>query len=707
MMRLSRFVRAREKGSAPERSAALRRLAFLAALPPIAAVAWNGALWVEGLVTVAALALGHRYSARSAQRAAPDRRLRLGLFVALHLALAYMCAGLVAGLNLPQIQFALLAQAITSFDLRSRLNVFSSLGMSLLTLYAAATLSRDYSMLVFLAAFAALALAVFYRAEAEDGRSQAKLREDGGRTADEGRRTTGRGWAFPWPFLPWTLVLTFIVFAFAPQFSSRPIIPPFSLNLPIRGGPTAQVLNPALPLVQINGIYEPNEDYYYGFDTNLDLRYRGGLSDAVVMYVRSPAWSYWRSHSYDFYNGYAWSQSDATVTPLDGRDTTVTFNLPVGDQILGEEVVQSYYIVRDQPNLVFAAYRPVTLYMRADTVSVDSGVGLRVGEPLRAGTVYTVVSRRPVFDAGQLRAAGADYPAQVAERYLQLPGNISPRVRALARRLTAEAATAYDQASAIRDYLRTIPYDFIPPPYKPGAEVVDTFLFEDRRGVCEQYATAMVVMLRTLGVPARLAAGYGPGDYNALSGYYTVRQSDAHGWVEVYFPRYGWVPFDPTPGWAPSPYTAPVQRWIFSGLLDGLGLPLGDLASTGAALAVAAAGPLGALAGLVGGIALLAWLWPRLRLWWRRRQAAPALDADLGRRRIMAAYRIAQRRVRRYRAPAETPREFSERLAREVNGVELSELTRAVEVAAYRPRPPEPALVERARALAAKLGRRT
>ncbi len=86
--------------------------------------------------------------------------MRLGLFVALHLAIAYLCVGLFAGLNLPQVQFALLAQAITAFDLRSRLNLFSSLGMSLLVLYAAATVSRDYSMLVFLLAFAALALAV-------------------------------------------------------------------------------------------------------------------------------------------------------------------------------------------------------------------------------------------------------------------------------------------------------------------------------------------------------------------------------------------------------------------------------------------------------------------------------------------------------------------------------------------------------------------
>ena len=676
-----------------EQSAALRQGVFLAALPPIAAVAWNGGLWLEGLLAALVLAWGHRYSARAAQRPAPDQRVRAGLFVALHLAALYLCVGLVAGFNLPQIQFALLAQAITAFDLRSRLNLFSSLGMSLLVLYAGATVSRDYSLLLFLPAFVSLTLAVFYQAEMEDGRRGAKLAGGGDAAPGTGAAARGRRPAWPWGLVPSALALTVVVFAFLPQFSSRPIIPPFSFNLPIRGGPTAQVLNPAVPLVQVNGIYEPNEDYYYGFDTNLDLRYRGGLSDAVVMYVRSPAWSYWRSHSYDTYNGYAWSQSDTSVTRVGRIGDTVTHQLPVGDQILGEEIVQSYYIVRDQPNLVFAAYRPVTLYMRAESVSLDAGVGLRVGEPLRAGTVYTVVSRRPIFDAASLRAAGTEYPDDVAAKYRQLPDNISERVRALAQTLTAEAPTVYDQAAAIRDYLRTIPYDFIPPPYKPGAEVVDTFLFEDRRGVCEQYATAMVVLLRGLGVPARIVAGYGPGDFNPLSGYYTVRQSDAHGWVEVYFPRYGWVPFDPTPGWTPAPYTAPVARWVFSGMLDGLGLPVGELAAAGAAAAVVVAGPLLALVflGLLG--VVLAWLWPRLRAWLARRRAAAPLDADPGRREILAAFRAAQRRLRRYRAPAETAREFTQRLGRS----DLDTLTEAVEIAAYRPRPPEPALTERVR----------
>ncbi|MGQ0602862.1 MAG: transglutaminase family protein [Anaerolineales bacterium] len=650
---LKRFFEPRKRAAAPERSAALRRWAFLAALLPVLAAAWNGQLWLPALLSTAVLAAGHLYSYRAAFREKPDGRVRLAVFVGLHALLAYMFVGLFAGFNLPQVQFALFAQALTAFDLRSRLNTFSSLGMSVLVLYAAATVSRDYSMLLFLLAFAACALMVFVQAEIEDGQQGVRLKWQ---VASDTLRTTFHISRF-------TFLISFVAFlsfAFLPQFSSRPLVPPFSLNLRVRGGPRAQIINPAVPLVQINGIREPSENYYYGFDSNLDLRYRGGLSDAVVMYVRSPAWSYWRSHSYDTYDGAFWSQSDDSLRPARHFPGTITFDLPTDEQALGEEVVQTFYIVQEQPNLLFAAYRPVQVFMRSDGMSLDAGDGIRLGEPLRAEMLYTVLSRRPNFDPQQLRAASADYPPDIA-RYLQLPPNITPRTRELAHALTTNAGNAFDKASAIRDYLLTSPYDFFPPPHKPGSEVVDTFLFEDRRGICEMFASAHVVMLRSLGIPARLVAGYGAGEYNALSGYYTVQMNNAHAWVEVYFSGYGWVPFDPTPGWTPSPYTAPVQQWIFSGAFEGVRVPMGEAAAAGVVLLGAVLTPLAIVIALSAAIALALWLYPRVKRWWLLRQPPPALEADPNRKRILAAYRLAQKRLRRYRVPAETPHEFAQR----------------------------------------------
>jgi hypothetical protein len=104
------------------------------------------------------------------------------------------------------------------------------------------------------------------------------------------------------------------------------------------------------------------------------------------------------------------------------------------------------------------------------------------------------------------------------------------------------------------------------------------FLFKAKRGFCEQFATAMAVMCRTQGIPARVAVGYGTGDYNSLTGYYEVKESDAHAWVEVYFPAAGWVPFDPTPGWS-DPKSLPTRSttWVGFNLVRNVGQALGKI----------------------------------------------------------------------------------------------------------------------------------
>jgi len=700
------------KQTPSERSRAVRQAMFIACLPSLLAVAWVGQLWLPMVITVAGLAGGHYYSWRLSQK--PDfsvpvshRWTQLGIFAGIHLLLAFMLAGLFIGLPLPQAQFALYALALTSFDLRTRGNLFSSLGLSLINLYVAATLSRGYDFALFILAFIILTLAVFYRIEIEDGAQSAKIQD----SSFNLRPTLYALRLMPSvSFACAIFFLSLFIFLFLPRFASRPLIPPFSINLPIRGGVQSQVLNPGAPLFQVNGIREPDKegDYYYGFDSQLDLRYRGGLSDEVVMYVKSPAWSYWRSHSYDFYNGFSWSQSDDTLTPLI-RWSRISHGLPDGEQTLGEEFYQSFYIVRPQPNLIFAAYRPVAVYINSDEeVKVDAGDGVRVGAALEKDTTYTVASRRPDFSAEVLRDGGAvatAYPADVAARYFQAPGNISQRVRDLARQLTADKTNNYDKAAAIRDYLLKIPYDYFPPPHAPNTEVVDTFLFVDQRGLCEQFATAMVVMLRTQGVPARIVAGYGAGEYNALSGYYTVRMSDAHAWVEVYFPKFGWVPFDPTPGvdWRADPYTSPVQTWFLSGALEGVSLPFDEMFTAGAKwLGALPTRPVVLFISLVAfGVALVM----LYRLWRTKPKSElfgfSTIDDDKNRQRILALYRAAQRKLKLQRATAETPRE----LARDLRNAEWDNLTVAVERAAYSIAPPTPALANATELLVQRLPR--
>jgi len=159
---------------------------------------------------------------------------------------------------------------------------------------------------------------------------------------------------------------------------------------------------------------------------------------------------------------------------------------------------------------------------------------------------YTLVSLISAATARQLRAASDEYPTWVMERYLQLPAGLPRRVRTLSHELIIGASTPYDKAEAIQNYLRRITYDQYVTAPPPGEDVVDWFLFENRRGYCDYYASAMVVLCRASGIPARIAQGYAPGEYNPGSRIYQVRQLDAHAWAEVYFPGYGWIPFEPT-----------------------------------------------------------------------------------------------------------------------------------------------------------------
>jgi transglutaminase-like putative cysteine protease len=167
---------------------------------------------------------------------------------------------------------------------------------------------------------------------------------------------------------------------------------------------------------------------------------------------------------------------------------------------------------------------------------------------------YTGLSQLPPVDRARLEAAGTDYPAEISEKYLQLPREIDQRIPALAQSATAQAITPYDKAAALENFLKTKYSYTLQLAGNPAKDPLAHFLFETRAGHCEYFASAMTVMLRTMGMPAREVNGFLPGEYNDLGGDYIVRASDAHSWVEVYFPANGWIVFDPTPA-APAAST--------------------------------------------------------------------------------------------------------------------------------------------------------
>jgi hypothetical protein len=167
---------------------------------------------------------------------------------------------------------------------------------------------------------------------------------------------------------------------------------------------------------------------------------------------------------------------------------------------------------------------------------------------LFVGDEYTVTSSISTATPRELRTAGTNYPGWVTDTYLQTSESLPSRVSELAQEITQNISNPYDKVKAIEAYLHEIPYDQDIPAPEFDADGVDHFLFIVQRGYSDYFGSAMAVLLREVDVPARMVAGYAPRKFDSETGSYIVRESDSHGWAEAYFPNFGWVEFEPTPG---------------------------------------------------------------------------------------------------------------------------------------------------------------
>ncbi|MFZ4814481.1 MAG: transglutaminaseTgpA domain-containing protein [Phototrophicaceae bacterium] len=671
----------------PEPSGVLRALAAGTQIVGITAEMFVTQLWGVAIFCMILLVVGHWFAHRATVRGVRPRWIRVAAFVLFHLAFLYLFVGLFTGARYPQAQFAMLATAIVTVEIASRMNLNAAIGLGLANLYVAATLSRGTEFLLFLVAYVGLWLAYLWVADGLDGQrnNPQVLRLEPTNPARVPQVRAGL-WAWNARFVVAAAVVAPLVFIVTPHYAGRPLFMPVTFNLPIRQQPSVSVINPAVPLIQIRGQVNRDEsEYYFGFADQVDLSYRGGLSRKVMMLVKSPAWSYWRGYALDTYDGVNWSQADPELDNLRG-DLFNPTRFVIDRNATYEEgfFVQSFYIMAPMPNVVWTGGVPFELYLAASEIGVDSSDGYRVGAPLQPNQTYSVISNRVDFSPEQLRASSGSFFRPMYRQYTQLPDTVTERTRELARTITADAPTQYDKVIAVRDHLlTTYPYDFFPPPQPVDIDAVDNFLFTDQRGVCEHYVSAMVVMLRTLNIPSRFVVGYGSGDYNALSGYYTVRANDAHAWVEVYFPDYGWVPFDPTPGWNGDPQSGPVDTWIFSDFFESRPLPSLPVEQIAAGTSLV----LGVLAqvavpllGIGAAWLVLAFIWRVAWRWWRAYQGR--FHRDPARLRVLRAYRWALFWRRLRRQPAQTVREHA------AQHPELAALVDSVEVAAYRNRPP-------------------
>jgi transglutaminase-like putative cysteine protease len=261
----------------------------------------------------------------------------------------------------------------------------------------------------------------------------------------------------------------------------------------------------------------------------------------------------WKGVIFDDYDGESWTTAPAEDAVSLG--TEPPYGYPPEVRSLGPRatVSQTFYIEAEQPNVIFAAGQPDTVWFDG-SVSIDRLGGLRTASTLTSGSVYSVVSTRGAATADQLRALAppVNIPEQV-QQFMGLPDSVPPRVGELAARITADATNDFDRIKAIENWLdQNYRYSIDSPVPPSDQDAVDHFLFETDVGFCEQFASATAVMLRTLGIPARVVAGYTPGNHNPFTGYYEVHNSDAHTWVEAWFPQYGWYEFDPTFGIPPA-----------------------------------------------------------------------------------------------------------------------------------------------------------
>jgi transglutaminase-like putative cysteine protease len=311
-----------------------------------------------------------------------------------------------------------------------------------------------------------------------------------------------------------------------------------------------------------------------GFSDSVELGQIGIIkqSDALVMRVRvaqsaasSPAELKWRGIALDYFDGRSWKRTDPRRRPV----STQGGYYKLVDSAQGTEWIhQTFFVEALSTDVIFAAHKALAISRDAGELEIDVSENLYTQRAPRRKLRYRAISNPVRPDPSRVSDA-LPIPAEIRDTCLQLPHE-SPGIRDLALKATRGAATKYARARALELYLRSHYAYSLDLRGKPGGrDPLEAFLFETRKGHCEYFASAMAVMLRHLGIPARLVNGFRAGGYNGIGEDYVVRQHDAHSWVEAYFPPYGWVEFDPTPPEPQHPQTA-LARWIsdFSDAVD-------------------------------------------------------------------------------------------------------------------------------------------
>ena len=283
----------------------------------------------------------------------------------------------------------------------------------------------------------------------------------------------------------------------------------------------------------------PSLESTLGDDDELEIVGPTRLSPEVRYTIESPVAANWHTNAYDTYTGDGWVRSgeqSSVNEPLDG---------PPGETTTANVSIEPESETRALP----APWQAVDVSgSGSGTAQVDERGTIRLGASVFPGDRTNVESQVLDAEPAALRNASEEYDPAIADRYTQLPESTPDRVGERTAEIVdeADADNPYDQAVAIERYLQT-GYDYSLTVERPDGDVADAFLFEMDAGYCTYFATTMVAMLRSQGVPAQFVTGYTTGE-EVAEDRYVVRGQNAHAWVKVYFPEHGWVEFDPTPG---------------------------------------------------------------------------------------------------------------------------------------------------------------
>jgi protein-glutamine gamma-glutamyltransferase len=305
------------------------------------------------------------------------------------------------------------------------------------------------------------------------------------------------------------------------------------------------------------GAYAPGGEISTGFSDTVELGRIGEIqqSSSVVMHIQidgdeqGTSELKWRGVALSNFNGRTWSNNRAQRPLFPGTDGHFALQTS-RDGVRKSSFHPIYYRVLMEPvgmNVFFLAGRPESLEGDYSHIAMDDAGAVFDLDPERPVNRYRATSDIAQTGASELRAASKIYPPEVSSIYLRLP-TVDGRIPKLAEQITASADNNYDKALALETYLRTQYLYTLQLSRTVPHDPLANFLFERKQGHCEYFASSMAVMLRTLGIPSRVVNGFRAGEFNDLTSQYVVRASNAHSWVEAYFPGNGWIAFDPTPG---------------------------------------------------------------------------------------------------------------------------------------------------------------